>query len=238
VSRNDNRRGHLRFWAIFLVAAAACAGTVWLISEAVGGFSFGQEGPRLVYLIMLAALIGSALLLGRRIGLSDAIKSIGIWILIGLLLVAGYAYRTEITQVWHRVTGALDPGVTVREDQQRLVIAVSADGHFHADVKLNGTPVRMLVDTGATTTAIPPAVARRAGLDLGSLRYTITVNTANGQTRAASARLKTLSIGPVTLKDVRVLVGSRQGGPSVLGMSTLRRFRRVTIDGDRMLIDW
>ena len=39
-----------------------------------------------------------------------------------------------------------------------------ADGHFYWPGRLNGMAVDFLVDTGATRTALPQALAERAGL--------------------------------------------------------------------------
>lgn len=234
----DNRRGHVMFLVWFAAGAAVLAGIVWLVGQAFGGVSFDQDGPRLVYLLMLVLLLGSGVLLGGRIGLAGAAKAIAIWIAIGILLVAGYAYRAEFTAVWHRITGELSPSGVVGEGPRSFSLRIARDGHFYVDAGVNGTTLRLLVDTGATTTALTPEHARRAGLDPDSLSYTVRVNTASGTAQAAPARIDTLSISGAVLRDVPILVHRAEAGVSVLGMSTLRRFRKVSVEDDRLTVTW
>src|SRR3546814_5511507 len=54
-------------------------------------------------------------------------------------------------------------------DSQQVVgkevrIPMARDGHFWADVELNGTKRRMLVDSGATVTALSETTAAAAGV--------------------------------------------------------------------------
>jgi aspartyl protease family protein len=108
-----------------------------------------------------------------------------------------------------------------------------SDGHFIASVSLNGQPVRMLVDTGASTVVLRPADAAKAGIDTEALRYTIAVNTANGTAYAAPVRLRSLAVGPVEIGDVEALV-AKPGTlkESLLGMSFLRRLRSFDFTGE------
>ena len=45
-----------------------------------------------------------------------------------------------------------------------LVLERRDDGHFYADVEVNGVPISMLVDTGASSVALSADDARRAGI--------------------------------------------------------------------------
>src|SRR5688572_28699688 len=45
-----------------------------------------------------------------------------------------------------------------------LLLDRRADGHFYADVEVNGVPISMLVDTGASSVALSVEDARRAGI--------------------------------------------------------------------------
>jgi len=235
---SGNRRGHLLFWVWFIAGAVVLAGLVWLVGQVFDDVSFDRDGPRLVYLLMLVLLLGSGVLLGGRIGLAGAAKAVAVWIAIGILLVAAYAYRAEFTAVWHRVTGELSPSGIVDEGPRSFSLRIAPDGHFYVEAGVNGTSLRLLVDTGATTTALSPEHARRAGLDPDLLSYTVRVNTASGTAWAAPARIDTLSISGATLRDVPVLVSRGESGLSVLGMSTLRRFRKVSVEGDRLTVSW
>jgi aspartyl protease family protein len=98
---------------------------------------------------------------------------------------------------------------------------------------VNGQSMTLLVDTGASTVVLRPADAERAGIDTADLTYTVPVQTANGTTHAAPARLRSLAIGPLRVRDINALVvppGSLK--ENLLGMSFLRRLRSYEFSKD------
>ncbi len=223
----------------FLIIAAvigglACAG--WLLGEVFGAFDSAEDGLYAGFLIALLVFLSGGLLVRARHRFGSIVKSLLAWTAIGLLAVAGYAYRHELTMVWQRVADELSPGTAVYGDRS-LTVRASGDGAFYMDVFLNGRPARMLVDTGATGLALSPADARAAGLDVGGLRYTVPVQTADGASLAAPAVLDTIRVGGLTVRNQRALV-LRQGQISLLGVTVLRRFRSFEISGDRLTLRW
>lgn len=105
-------------------------------------------------------------------------------------------------------------------------------GHFHATAAINGVPMRVVVDTGATTVAISPSAARRAGLDT---RRAVPVKnyTANGVASALGVVLDSVELGGNTVRRVSGVVLSQDLGPDedvLLGMSFLKHFE-VNSDG-------
>ena len=91
----------------------------------------------------------------------------------------------------------------------------------------------LLVDTGASTVVLKPADAARAGIDTRSLGYTAAVQTANGTTYAAPVRLRSITIGPIELRDVEALVAKPGSiNENLLGMSFLRRLRSYEFSKD------
>jgi aspartyl protease family protein len=99
----------------------------------------------------------------------------------------------------------------------------ASDGHYWAEGQVNGSPVRFLVDTGATAVALTPQDAERLGVDLASLRYADSVSTAGGRIRAAPIKLASVSVAGATLRDVDALVIEQGLDASLLGMSYLGR---------------
>ena len=134
------------------------------------------------------------------------------------------------------MVGELSPGTAVYGDRS-LTVRASDSGAFYMDVFLNGQPARMLVDTGATGLALSPADALVAGLNVGGLRYTVPVQTADGASLAAQAVLDTIQVGGLTFRNQRALV-LRQGRLSLLGVAILRRFQSFEINGDRLTLRW
>ena len=77
-----------------------------------------------------------------------------------LLLAAGVFLGV---QAWQRQASASRISIS----GEVVEIRRSADGHYHWPGKLAGQEVDFLVDTGATGTAIPAAMARELGLERG-----------------------------------------------------------------------
>lgn len=102
----------------------------------------------------------------------------------------------------------------------------AVDGHYWAQGDVDGTQVRFLVDTGASSVALTGDDARRLGYDPGSLVYDVPVHTASGQTHAARIRLPSLSVGGARVRDVQAMVVQQGLTTSLLGMTYLGRLSR------------
>jgi aspartyl protease family protein len=200
---------------------------------------FMRLGAPLSILIFLMAGV-SRLTAGKA---AEALKALGSWMAIGLVLVALYAYRSELGEVRDRVVQELQPGsvqtVTPGTHGRGTIVKIrkTGDGHFVARTQVNGRRVSMIVDTGASTVVLRPEDARRAGILLGSLDYTIPVETANGRAFAARIKLDRVSVGELTLEKVEALVtkpGALQ--QSLLGMSFLSRLRSYEFSGNQLLM--
>ena len=117
--------------------------------------------------------------------------------------------------------------------------SIEADrgGQYAADVEINGQPVRMLVDTGATMVVISYETARRLGLQIVSSDYTARVQTANGVAAVAPVTLREVTLGSIYLGEVQALVADRNAGPmDLLGMSFLRRLASVEQRSGRLIL--
>ena len=95
----------------------------------------------------------------------------------------------------------------------------------------------MIVDTGASTVVLRPEDARKAGIQVGALDYSVPVETANGRAFAARVKLERVSLGELTLEKVEALV-TRPGAlqQSLLGMSFLSRLRSYEFSGNKLLM--
>jgi aspartyl protease family protein len=107
-------------------------------------------------------------------------------------------------------------------DRQQATLAADSRGHFIVDGAVNGTPIRFLVDTGATSVALPGAEATRLGLDYrkGPTSYT---KTASGVVRVYRVRLDTVRLGGIELTGVEGIVIEQGLDTALLGMSFLNR---------------
>lgn len=106
---------------------------------------------------------------------------------------------------------------------QSVTLYADTAGHFVTTGYINGVPLKMLMDTGATVVAMNSGDAKYAGIDY-KRGDEMLISTANGVVKAYRIYINTLKIGNVTLNQVEgsVLEG---GSPSIvlLGMSALNR---------------
>lgn len=97
-------------------------------------------------------------------------------------------------------------------------------GHYFADGLINGAPVRLLVDTGATMVAMNSITAKRIGLDYRRFGRAGAANTAGGMVRTYYLKLDSVQIGEIKFfnVDAGVVEGSHPTDV-LLGMSFLNR---------------
>lgn len=227
--------------AVLLVILAGLIALFWSLSGD-GGEVAGLIGDNIGYIAGLLALglLYLAMLSGDYHGRKrDAVRHAAAWLGIGLALIVGYTYRDELRTVFYRVAGeVLPPGHTILVDtaptgEQAVRLRRQDNGHFVARGAANGVGLSLLVDTGASTVVLKPADAQRVGIDIGALSFTTPVSTANGTTYAAPVRLKSVSVGPLEVRDVEALVAQPGAlNENLLGMSFLRRLRSYEFTGE------
>ncbi|MBX3566952.1 MAG: TIGR02281 family clan AA aspartic protease [Rhizobiaceae bacterium] len=208
-------------------------------SGTVGGLA-SDDFARLLSLGALALVIGSGILAVRG-NFGFAVRAMAGWLLVILVLVAGYQYRYELQDVASRVTAGLIPGsplsVTDADGRVTVMLERRPHGHFDVDGSIDGAPVRFLVDTGATSTVLTYEDARRAGFDTGALSFTIPVATANGRTNAASLRGVDISVGGIERRSQTVLVAADGAlEQSLLGMGFISSLSGFDMRGDRLIL--
>jgi aspartyl protease family protein len=119
----------------------------------------------------------------------------------------------------------------------RAEIAADNRGHFIFTGRVNGRPLSMLADTGATLVALRASDARTAGLIVLPGDYTAKVSTAGGVAEAARVRLQEIEVGGIRVTDVDALVLSdKQLATNLLGMSFLNRLKAFSIENGRLVL--
>jgi aspartyl protease family protein len=113
----------------------------------------------------------------------------------------------------------------------------SENGHYHADAEINGRPVHVMVDTGATMVALTFEDAENAGIFLKDSDFSQKASTANGMSRIAPVTIDRLSIGDITVRNVKAAVAERgRLQVTLLGMSFLSRLERVDMRSGKLLL--
>lgn len=181
---------------------------------------------------LLAVVVGIIVSLYRF--LVQVISMVTLWASLGLILIAAYSYRSELRDFGSRL---LANGVLSREISRGTTVAVARTdgGDFAINAEINGSPVTMILDTGARLIVLTQNDAKAAKLPIELLNYTVEIDTANGRTRAASVTLDRFAIGSVVERSVDALV-ARPGQLkiSLLGMSFLNGLQHWEVSGDRL----
>lgn len=130
------------------------------------------------------------------------------------------------------------PELQASGGEREEIIAGAASGHFITDVYINGTPIRFLIDTGATHIVLNSADAGRLGFSGGRLQFNTAFNSANGTTYAAPVTLRDVRIGQLQLHDLDAYVNQGALDISLLGMSFLRQLRSYEVMRNRLVLRW
>lgn len=109
------------------------------------------------------------------------------------------------------------------------------NGHFFADVDVNGTKIHMLVDTGATGIALSREDARSAGIATSIGMPNVVGEGADGSIHGEYVTVDRMSLGNAKAEGVEAIV-LNNGGQSLLGQSFLAKFASVEIRGDTMTL--
>jgi aspartyl protease family protein len=214
--------------AILIIFVRGGAGTVGPLSTS----EFGS----LTYQIVLLVFLGAVVLTMFRERFSQALISALMWVAVGLVLVVVYSYRFELHAVADRVLVVLVPGHVVSHGRT-VEIGRANGGDFDVTAQVNGKRVQMVLDTGASSVVLSHDDARAAGLPLEVLNYSVTIDTANGRTRAAPVTLDRISIGGLEERSIDALVTQPgQLKTSLLGMSFLNRLQSWEVSGDRLVL--
>lgn len=111
----------------------------------------------------------------------------------------------------------------------------SSDGHFYADVEINGAQVRALVDTGATGIALSREDARSAGVAVSVGMPEVVGRGADGDVRGEYVTLDRVTLGHRSAENVEAVV-LNGGEQTLLGQTFLSKFESVEIRGDTMVL--
>lgn len=116
-------------------------------------------------------------------------------------------------------------------------LPAGAYGHFETEAEINGRPVDVMVDTGASLVALTYDDAQRLGIYVNPGDFTHIAQTANGTARVAPVKISRISIGDITVRDVSAVVSERgKSERTLLGMSFLGRLSRVEMRGGTLVL--
>jgi aspartyl protease family protein len=187
-------------------------------------------------LILLTVLLGG--LFSRRVlTFAKVFKYLGIWSVLGLVVIVLYSYRFEFSDFKTRILSEINPSWAQTKNDGKIEVKLAQDGHFYIDVKINDIPVRFMVDTGASDIVVSVKEAKRIGINPKKLSFNKPYQTANGTSWGASVKFDKLEVGSAVFLDVNASVNNADMGTSLLGMSFLRRFKKYEFYQDRLILE-
>ena len=140
-------------------------------------------------------------------------------------------YQPELSRLTSKL-GLDDQRVAGKE----LHVAMSPDGHFWAIASINGVRTRMLIDSGATVTAISEQTARQAGVDTGTGLTPVMIHTANGVARAQTGTVDEFRVGNIVARNLRIVTAPGLGSLDVLGMNFLSKLDSWRVEGRTLIL--
>jgi aspartyl protease family protein len=140
-------------------------------------------------------------------------------------------YQPELARFTQSI-GLDDQKVAGKE----LLVRMSPDGHFWVLASINGTQRRMLIDSGATVTAISTSTARQAGVDTGTGITPVILRTANGSAPAQTGAIEELRVGNIVARNLRVVAAPGLGDLDVLGMNFLSKLESWRVEGRTLIL--
>lgn len=189
-------------------------------------------------------------MLGRFLGLAAIIAAASI----GMAGVASRSATDDAVETTAAIAGNHDNWTThkLRKDQSaaaeaaaqsgasvssgEALLSRAGDSHFYADADIDGTNIRVMVDSGASIVALTRPDAEAIGIDVDRLPITGTARTAGGDVPMRTVMLDSVDIDGLEVRRVEAAVIDADMGVSLLGQSYLSRLAAVNIEGDTMTL--
>lgn len=157
--------------------------------------------------------------------------SLGLFAFLIFILLQQAPYQPELSRLTAKL-GLDDQRVSGRE----LRVKMAPDGHFWVIATINGVKARMLIDSGATVTAISQQTAHDAAVETGAGIAPVMLRTANGVAPARTGSVDELKVGNIVARNLRIVTAPGLGGLDVLGMNFLSRLESWRVEGQTLIL--
>jgi aspartyl protease family protein len=157
--------------------------------------------------------------------------SLGLFAFLIFILLNQAPYQPELSRVTSFL-GLDNQQVAGKE----LRVKMAPDGHFWVVASINGVKRRMLIDSGATVTAISQQTAAEAHVNTGTGLTPMMLRTANGVAPAKTGSIDELRMGNIVARNLRVVTGPGLGSLDVLGMNFLSKLDSWRVEGQTLIL--
>lgn len=203
--------------------------------ETVSFFSIPSTVPQWPQLAIYAVGIALVIMLLQRVPVIGRFirfaVSLGLFAFLIFILLSQAPYQPELS----RLTSSLG-----LDNQQvagkELRVKMAQDGHFWVVASINGVKRRMLIDSGATVTALSQQTANEAGVNTGTGLAPIMLRTANGVAPAKTGSIDELRMGNIVARNIRVVTAPGLGTLDVLGMNFLSKLQSWRVEGQTLIL--
>jgi len=177
-------------------------------------------------------------LVARRIPLIGTLLRLGCWIVIAILLVGAVKQRSLFDPYFAKLSRflKLDTPDQQQVSGKELRVPMSRDGHFWVHARINGVERKLLIDSGATITALSVETAEAAGLKPEKSPFPVILKTANGAVAAQTSSIAALRIGNIVARRLPVVVSSSFGDTEVIGMNFLSKLKSWRVEGNVLIL--
>lgn len=228
--------GHrIAAWGLAALATVVAGLIVYLMVSFPEALEDRGSKIGLTHQILWLVLLVSSFGVRWRTSPGQALRHVAIWVAIAAAIGALYSLRHDFKALGDRMLFELLPH-RGQVAEGRVTFRARENGHFVIEADIDGTPLRFLVDTGASDVILSPADARRLGFDLPKLDFSRVYQTANGMVRGAPVRLRRVTVGPIEITDVRASINGAPMDTSLLGMSFLSRLSGYEVTSDALTL--
>ena len=194
----------------------------------------GDQAADFLYLMVVLVLVASAFMV-RRVPIGRSLQMLAAWAVIFLAAFVAFTLKDDFIALGKRVFDETrGDRAQIVQAGETLRIKQSPDGHFWVEGRLNGQPVRFLVDSGATTTSISAETARQAKIE-PSRGLPALVRTANGTVSVQRGRAA-LQVGTIERAELAVHISEAFGDMNVLGMNFLSSLSGWSVEGKWLVL--
>jgi len=219
----------------FIFILVFLSGLILFLNRCFDVFNLKENSLQIVYEILLILIVSSALSSGK---IRQNLKYLSIWAGIFLVLLTGYSFRHELSEIKDRLLMEIIPSKGLQRNPNSISFPVSSDGHFYIRARVNGIPVMFLADTGASHIVLSPGDAKKLGIEIDKLTFDRFYETANGNVSGSSVRIADFRIGNIHLKEIGASVNKAEMRNSLLGMTFFRRLNRYEVKDDVLTLYW
>ncbi len=191
------------------------------------------------YLTVFGAIVALFVLVAllRRIPIVGRIVSVAIWLGLAAVLAAVLMQRERFDPYVAQIAAMLNLAEQQKVVGEETRVPMARDGHFWVRANIGGVERRMLVDSGATVTALSAATAQAAAIEPSISPIPMLIRTANGTVTADTGNLAELRIGNIVARDLPVVVSPAFGNADILGMNFLSRLKGWRVEGRTLILE-